>query len=681
MASIDELISKEALDNVIKLQTTFASIVTALDQLVAKSQALDRLLSALNKVTGSEDQLNKAIKEEGDLNKKLNDATDVLIATKLKYQKANKELINDRKAQAILDDEEAGTLEKLAARNSQLTAERKKLNIATNEGKQRLQEINTELNKNNQFIKQNVDNLAQQKIGIGNYSQAIKGAFLQMVSFGGVLALAKEAVGKLYDAFLQTEAGEKFQGEIKQISQTFFQNLIPAIKTYWSAFFSGDAKTAASAQKSFFQNMADSAKIADELNKIRIKERDVNKQNAEDETKIKLLRIDAAKATQDSALQLDLLKQAEDLENGIITRKKTLLTDEIKQYKDLSEVRKDNTVILDTINQKEIELINVEGERSLILATKIASDKEKQKKASEAKIAQLEKESLAEEKEVQDVIDATNKGYEHRVELHDKEVKEQESFEDKITKEESEAMAQRAKERAKADADEKKRKEALLKLDLDTARAQEAIASNSQEFFKTIASKNKELQKAALLAEKVAAIAEIIIKTEAANAAITKWGADLAELTFGASILGASAIVAKNKTAEKISIANVLASLIPAFFKGTQSSPAGPAILGERGNELIISPSGKVELSGSGPEIRNLEKGTRIVPSDETKRIMNAARSSQRDNSDLIQEQRHKELINTIKNKKEIILNTGVGSSIIERDGNTYKHYFERHLV
>ncbi|MDT8303088.1 MAG: hypothetical protein RQ760_16535, partial [Sedimentisphaerales bacterium] len=66
----------------------------------------------------------------------------------------------------------------------------------------------------------------------------------------------------------------------------------------------------------------------------------------------------------------------------------------------------------------------------------------------------------------------------------------------------------------------------------------------------------------------------------------------------------------------------ILAQPIPQFKKGTKSAPGGMSIVGESGKELMITPSGIIEVSGDRAELRDLEKGTEIIPADRTKRIM-----------------------------------------------------------
>jgi hypothetical protein len=178
---------------------------------------------------------------------------------------------------------------------------------------------------------------------------------------------------------------------------------------------------------------------------------------------------------------------------------------------------------------------------------------------------------------------------------------------------------------------------------------------------KKYADEEAKLKRKGAVADKVAALFEIAINT-AVNISNTPL------LTAFYIALGAA------------EAAVVISKPLPSYALGTHSAAGGLSVVGERGRELMISPSGQLGLTGESAELMDIQRGTKIIPSDETKKILNAALSSKQDNSDALQERRHKELVNTIKNKREIILGTKYGHSITERSGNRYREYFELHL-
>jgi len=70
-------------------------------------------------------------------------------------------------------------------------------------------------------------------------------------------------------------------------------------------------------------------------------------------------------------------------------------------------------------------------------------------------------------------------------------------------------------------------------------------------------------------------------------------------------------------------------SSIPQYASGTPNHPGGLAKTSEKGSELIIPPNRPPFLSGNnGPEIMNLEKGTKILPHNETEALLNKSTPS-----------------------------------------------------
>ncbi len=88
-----------------------------------------------------------------------------------------------------------------------------------------------------------------------------------------------------------------------------------------------------------------------------------------------------------------------------------------------------------------------------------------------------------------------------------------------------------------------------------------------------------------------------------------------------------------------IQTAAIVAQPIPQFFKGTDNAPEGFALVGEKGSELKIEPSGKASLTPAVPTVDYLKAGTRIIPHEETmKRLALAGMGSE---DTLRQEQSH----------------------------------------
>ncbi|MEN6388826.1 MAG: hypothetical protein ABFD04_00280 [Syntrophomonas sp.] len=203
-------------------------------------------------------------------------------------------------------------------------------------------------------------------------------------------------------------------------------------------------------------------------------------------------------------------------------------------------------------------------------------------------------------------------------------------------------------------------KEAELKIAGDNA-DQKAIIEEKY------AKKKAEIQRKAAITEKIGAMFSIAIDTAkgVANA-----------MSKVATIPLVPWIIAQGA----IQMAVVAAKPIPKYAKGTRSSTGGLAVVGEQGQELIVSPSGQMRLSGDGAELTALERKSTIYNAGETAAILRAASGMKQKGNDNIAERRHKELIKAIQEKDTIILKTGVGNSIEKRQGVRYKTYFNRHI-
>ena len=112
---------------------------------------------------------------------------------------------------------------------------------------------------------------------------------------------------------------------------------------------------------------------------------------------------------------------------------------------------------------------------------------------------------------------------------------------------------------------------------------------------------------------KANSIAQIILNTAQAVAKT------YAEAGFFGGLAGAIAVGAIG--AAELGIA--IATPIPQFEKGTDYKPtSGPMIVGEKGSELMITPSGKQVLTPDKPTLMYGERGTKIIPHDEVNRML-----------------------------------------------------------
>lgn len=66
-----------------------------------------------------------------------------------------------------------------------------------------------------------------------------------------------------------------------------------------------------------------------------------------------------------------------------------------------------------------------------------------------------------------------------------------------------------------------------------------------------------------------------------------------------------------------IQAAAIAARPLPQYARGTKAAPEGWSVVGEEGNEMLVSPSGEISMTGDRAEVRYLEEGTEVVPNRE----------------------------------------------------------------
>lgn len=121
----------------------------------------------------------------------------------------------DRTESIVLDfeldvEDSIQSIDNVTKANKRLREERKTLNLATAEGKKRIAEINTTLDKNSDLIKENLSALEKQKVNVGNYKSALDGVHPALGKVGqgleagasGFKAMAKSAL-----SFIATPIG------------------------------------------------------------------------------------------------------------------------------------------------------------------------------------------------------------------------------------------------------------------------------------------------------------------------------------------------------------------------------------------------------------------------------------------------------------------------------------------
>lgn len=186
---------KKPLDNTIESIEKLQNSSKLMSEAMEHSLKLDKAKAdAVKSQIKADEKLRQIEKEKIKLKQQLTDATDEEVKAKIKYQKVSAEQKKILADEIILNDENAGTLEKVAAQSRVLRREREKLNLETEEGKKRLKEINDQLDENNEIIRENSDALKQQKLNVGNYTESIKEATGEL---GGLIGSVKDSIDAL----------------------------------------------------------------------------------------------------------------------------------------------------------------------------------------------------------------------------------------------------------------------------------------------------------------------------------------------------------------------------------------------------------------------------------------------------------------------------------------------------
>jgi hypothetical protein len=138
------------------------------------------------------------------------------------------------------------------------------------------------------------------------------------------------------------------------------------------------------------------------MNKVRIDERAELVAVSAKELEIQNLRIAAAKAGKDSVEQVKLLTLAEKDQTDLITLKLTYKQEELKYVNLILDKDPQNTAWLNKQAQLEADINNIQGERSLRIASKLEA-------AQEKTIANTEKAKKAEEEKTKVIEEALKK--------------------------------------------------------------------------------------------------------------------------------------------------------------------------------------------------------------------------------------------------------------------------------
>lgn len=160
--SMDDLVTKSAqyqqsIDKIKALEAQFKTVTEQLAASQSKLISLEEKLSNTRK-SGS-NNTNKLTEYEKQLAKSKNDHYKEIVKLVLAEEQLNSAILN-----------EAKTVNQAREQNKILTTVRNSLNVEIEEEAQKISQLNGIINKNNEIIRSNGDNMLKQKMNIGNYT-------------------------------------------------------------------------------------------------------------------------------------------------------------------------------------------------------------------------------------------------------------------------------------------------------------------------------------------------------------------------------------------------------------------------------------------------------------------------------------------------------------------------------
>ena len=167
---------------------TIAELDIDVEQLIARSAEAQRRLTELrtaqrdltrtNQTGSAEFQRNAAQIRNLSSELRNNQRTIAAVTTETGRQVTVEQRINQELQR------EVRTIQQAREQNSRLTQLRNQVNVTTEQGRNALSQVNNALDENNEFIRENVSGLEQQRLNIGSYEQSVVSALNQVNLFG-----------------------------------------------------------------------------------------------------------------------------------------------------------------------------------------------------------------------------------------------------------------------------------------------------------------------------------------------------------------------------------------------------------------------------------------------------------------------------------------------------------------
>lgn len=139
---------------------------------IDQSDSIDKIATLTKQIDGLKEANKKLAASEGDNTKAIAENNLIIQQASNERSKQNKAVLASMEAYG----KEAKSIDDARASVKQLTIERNKLDVTTEEGRKKQLQLNTSIDAQNKFIKDNVDQYQKQKINIGNYASALGGS-------------------------------------------------------------------------------------------------------------------------------------------------------------------------------------------------------------------------------------------------------------------------------------------------------------------------------------------------------------------------------------------------------------------------------------------------------------------------------------------------------------------------
>lgn len=426
---------KSEINKVSESQTTATEKATNYQKIIDQTITSQNKLDAQSKILADTEKKLNAVNTE----------TNIELIKKKKLLAEENELT---KQNTILTDKNSGSLEKAIASNKLLEMEKKKLNLTTKEGLNRLKEINAQQDKNNELLASGRNEEQKRIGGIGQYRQQLTGLFSSLKNGEIGLGGFTKGIWAMSKAFLASPIGwitlaiaalvaifKNFEPLIDRINQGFaaLSATWGVLKNALGQFLSGN-KSLKESFEGLGGEMKQAAIDAIELKKAEQELEDqagaLEVSNKRLQTQYNQLILQSKNRTLTEQQRIELIDQADKIETQIHENRKKQNDEEIRisqeniriknnltadQYAKLKEV---GLLYVEELKDQGVQISQADSDRlkaallkeqdieqeSISLSEKamnrrdVLADKQAEKDAKRAEEKKKQDEKLAEEK-------------------------------------------------------------------------------------------------------------------------------------------------------------------------------------------------------------------------------------------------------------------------------------------